>query len=259
MVLVSSSTGGSNIGFIYREVNEYEIHQLNTQERMIIPSKNILSIVKDSDKTIQDILANKLEQERQALERCREIIGDSSDTDWIIHVFATELQFDNRRLTIFLQQHDGFSLEDRILYELTQNFRMNIKIVYVTSFEKLQENELKYMAISRLNVAKESCYLPVASALSNIDDRRQSRKIFHSHATPPRQNLDINCYSNSDLRLELNQYASPYPQISPSSVTSSEPSVSYPQLYSPHYPLPFTPLLPDNPQFAPEWSKSTRW
>lgn len=199
MVIVSSS-GGSNIGFITHEVDPYEFQSLAQRDGLHFPPKKILSKLKDGDETIRNILCHKISTENYALNKCKWIMKGHR-TGILIDVFATEFQFDNKKLIVYLKKHENVSV-CRLVRKLFEIFKMKIKIVETTQIETLYRCAMQYLNISRLEVSFDEIFHPVP----DLSVPPQTTKSAATYATPTAS------YDNNYHEKENNSHISPKTQ-----------------------------------------------
>jgi hypothetical protein len=205
MVIVST-TGGSNIGFISREVDLFELQCLNETfatttpgssndpqslfPPSLIPSKKILSKLKDGDETIHNLLLSKIMNERQALGKCHSILREHP-SDSNIQILATEMQFDQKKLFVFLKRSDNSVC--RLVRKFLEMFKIKIKIVEVESEEVIRDCAMKYLTLSKLPLSLMDLLPPVAAvAPPSLPQNSDSYSLNHAHgygqataSTPP--------------------------------------------------------------------------
>lgn len=232
MVIVSSS-GGSNIGFISRQVDESEIFQLNASGigGGAIPSKKILSLVKDGDETVRNILHNKLSNEFQALEKCQMILRGHRSCR-LIEIFATEFQFDNKKLAVFLIKHGEISV-CRLVRKLYESFKMKIKVVEVSTPDILEEATSKYFALSNLDspLVNLNQFQPPAPPIQlNSSASRRNLSTFPSNGMSDLDHTPLYRRARSGTYPTMGPTEQPiYPPISSRSYDQESSNFSCPQ------------------------------
>jgi hypothetical protein len=154
MVIVSSKNS-SNIGFISRSLSHEELSQLRDQlHDPLLPTKKILSKLKDGDETIRNILYNKIHQENSVLMRSYSILRGHTSSHHL-HLLATEYSFDQKNLIIFLQRDLEEVSVCRLVRKLFEIFKIKIKVKIVESGEALCGSAEQYLKLSQLNVTME--------------------------------------------------------------------------------------------------------
>lgn len=146
---------GFTIGFISKEIFHDEI-QLKLQQshsphsHSHLKIKKIHSSVKDENQTIYKTLKEKMNIEKFALLQCK-ILMRGHRLGVLAEAIATEFQYDNKRLTIYLNKHEEVSV-CRLVRKLYEKFKTRIKVLEIEKPELLLENAKKYLKLSKIDL-----------------------------------------------------------------------------------------------------------
>lgn len=113
--------------------------------------KKIHTHLLDEDGSIREALKTKIDTENFALSHCKVLMrGHRSGS--LAEVLATEFQYDNKRLTVYLKKYEDLSV-CRLVRKLNEKFRTRISVVEVNSHHDIEERALRYLSLSRLNLS----------------------------------------------------------------------------------------------------------
>jgi hypothetical protein len=251
MVIVST-TGGSNIGFISREIDSFELQCLNeatasqssdltnstsdTHSSLplpLIPTKKILSKLKDGDETIHNLLLTKVTNERHALAKCHSLLrgfsstastsssSSSSLSDSSIEIFAIEIQFDQKKLFLYLlppapspctslcssTSHRRQEIS-HFVGKLFEIFKMKIKIIEVENEETVRDSARRYLTLSKLPVSLVDLLPPPAPSpaptltVANVSYGYAHGPAAATAAPPPAHQLTHQSYQQAASRYD---------------------------------------------------------
>jgi hypothetical protein len=151
---------GFTIGFISKEIF-YDELQLKLQSSssssgpggscsQLLKIKRIHSHLKDENKTIYKTLKEKINIEKFALSQCK-ILMRGHRLGVLAEAIATEFQYDNKRLTIYLNKQEDVSV-CRLVRKLYEKFKTRIKVLEVEKPEILRDNAMKYLKLSKIDL-----------------------------------------------------------------------------------------------------------
>jgi hypothetical protein len=151
---------GYTIGFIAKELSleEFQTHLRLTSSSHFKPKK-ILSLVKDDDtNSTRQTLKDKIEAEIYALLQCK-ILMRGHRLGILAEAIATEFQYDNKRLTIFLKKDEDVSV-CRLVRKLYEKFKTRIKVIEVKKPESIHANAARFLELSKLKMTLEDIFHP---------------------------------------------------------------------------------------------------
>jgi hypothetical protein len=146
---------GFTIGFVSKEIFHDEL-QLKLSSNPNFNPKRIHSFLKDEDKSIQKTLFEKVNVEKFALSQCK-ILMRGHRLGVLAEAIATEFQFDNKRLTIYLNKQEEVSV-CRLVRKLYEKFKTRIKVLEVDKPQLLRENAAKYLKLSKLDIELDEIF-----------------------------------------------------------------------------------------------------
>jgi hypothetical protein len=142
---------GYTIGFVAREILGDELLY-----KISDPSwkpKKIHTHLLDEDHSIKQTLKTKIDTENYALSHCKVLMrGHRSGS--LAEVLATEFQYDNKRLTVYIKKFEDLSV-CRLVRKLNEKFRTRISVVEVDNLEEIHARAMKYLSLSQLSVSEE--------------------------------------------------------------------------------------------------------
>lgn len=184
MVAVSCD-GGSDIGYVSREIPFDEIQPLIDQGRA--PSYRILSNINDTDDTISNMLKDKISIEEKYFVKCQGILRGHRSSSFL-EIYATDCRFDKKELFVYLKRSEEYSY-CRLVRRLFGSLKMKITVVECDLDVLLNCGE-KYLSLSKFNLTHLDLYPGIINTPSSSLDTFDSSPVYRQ-PTPSTNNAPI--------------------------------------------------------------------